>query len=469
MTLATVPRYERDQVSAIGEHAVVVGASMAGLFATRVLADGFERVTVIDRDPLPDEAVSRKGVPQAHHPHALLEAGRATMEDLFPGYGEDLLSAGGLIVDGATDVKFYDEGDFLADGPQRIPQYVATRPLFEHVARRRLADSDGVHLRSGCQCLEYLVDGDATTVEGVVVRDGDSGREEIPADLVVDATGRTSRTPTWLEEHGYTSPPVDEVQIDVIYSTIAIQRPADERRAIFAPASHPRTRGGVALPVEGDRWLVNIHGMHGDHPPADAEGFADFATNLPISDLKQILETNPQVSEEVKCYPFPSNRRHYYEDLDRFPNGLVVLGDAIASFNPIYGQGMSVAALEALVLHHTFASDGRDDLALRFFERAGEVIDIAWMMAVGADFQFTETTGPKPRGTDLFGRYLSRLTRKAHTNGELRDALYRVIMMEQSPTTLLRPRIIANVLKPNCPEFLSDFGFSPKETSKRTS
>lgn len=448
MTLRSVPRYERGNVSGVGEHAVVVGAGMAGLFAARVLVDGFERVTLVERDPLPDEPISRKGVPQAHHAHALLEAGRATMEDLFPGYGEDLLSGGGLLIDGARDVKFYDEGNFLAEGPKRIPQYLATRPLFEYVARRHLSDFDGIGFRSGCRCLDYVHDDTAERIEGVVIQDGDSGDERISADLVVDATGRASRTPNWLGENGYAAPPVDDVQIDVVYRTVVVRRPDDDRRGIFAPASYPRTRGGVALPVEGDRWLVNVHGMHGDHPPADLDGFVDFAASLPISELEQILERHPMVSRTVESYPFPSNRRRYYENLDEFPDGLVVLGDAIASFNPIYGQGMSVAALEALLLHHTLASGGLEGLARRFFQSVAGVIDIAWTMAVGADLQFSETTGPKPRGAGLFARYLSRLTRKAHTDGRLRDALYRVIMMEMPPTALLRPGVVIRVLRP---------------------
>lgn len=448
MTLQAVPRYDPGQVGRVGDHAVVVGAGMAGLFAARVLADGFERVTLVERDPLPDEPVSREGVPQAHHAHALLEAGRATMEDLFPGYGEDLLSGGGLLIDGSRDVKFYDEGDFLADGPKRIPQYLASRPLFEFVARRHLAGFEGVTFRPGCRLVDYVFDKDTETIRGVVVRDGDAGEERVPGDLVVDATGRASRTPNWLADNGYAGPRVADVGIDVLYRTVVVRRPPDDRRGIFAPASYPRTRGGVALPIEGDRWLVNVHGMHGDHPPADFEGFVDFAGTLPIADLRQILDRYQIESTAIESYPFPSNRRRYYETLDDVPTGLVVIGDAIASFNPIYGQGMSVAALEALLLHHALASGDRAELGARFFEAVAPVVDIAWTMAVGADLQFSETSGPEPFGADLFARYLSRLTRKAHTDGRLRDALYRVIMMEEPPTALLRPGVIFRVLRP---------------------
>jgi 2-polyprenyl-6-methoxyphenol hydroxylase-like FAD-dependent oxidoreductase len=448
MTLATVPRYDSNLNTEIGEHAVVVGASMAGLFAARVLNDGFQKVTVIDRDSLPDTPGIRNGVPHARQPHVLLEAGRATLEDLFPGYGEDLISAGGLLVDGASDFKYYDEGDFVADGPTRQLMYFASRPLIELIVRRRVADLDGVHVRSGCQFIDYLVNDVATTVDGVVVRGDDTYQEEIGADLVVDATGRTSRTPKWLETHGYTPPVLDEVHINLAYSSTLIERPPNDRRVLYVPVSPPRTRGGAAFPIEDDRWLVNLHGMHGDHPPTDFDGFSEFAASLPTHELKRLLEDYPQTSSDIKHYPIPSNRRYRYENLDRFPDCLIVIGDAIASFNPIYAQGMSVAALEAVTLHHTLVTGGCEELAPRFFDRAEEVIDIAWIMAVGADFGFSQTTGPKPRGTDLFNRYLSRLTRKAHTDGELRHAFYQAIVMERPPISLLRPSVVWRVFRP---------------------
>lgn len=465
MTLATIDRYERERVSTIGDHAIVIGGSMAGLCAARVLEDGFDTVTIIEKDPLPDAPDPRPGVPQGPQIHALQEAGRATLEDLLPGFGEDVISAGGLMIDAARDIKFYDEGDYLADGSKRSPAYTASRPLFEHVVRWRVIDRPGVRLRSGCQFIDYLVDGDATAVTGIEVRGLDEGIEEIRADLVVDATGRTSRTPAWLEGQGFAPPPVDEVHIDIAYSTVGIERPADDRRAILAPSSPPHSRGGAAFPIEGNRWLVNLHGIHGDHPPTEIGGFGDFAASLPVSELKRLLDSHPRVSDDVAYYPFPSNQRRYYEKLDRIPDGLLVIGDAIASFNPIYGQGMSVAALEALVLHHALARGGWDGLSARYFRRAAEVIDIAWSMAVGADFQFPQTTGPKPRGTDLFGRYLSRLTRKAHADGDLRDALFSVILMERPPTALLRPRVMASVLKPSRPGGSAVAGASTERTA----
>jgi len=446
MTLATIPRYDRSGVGVIGDHAVVVGASMAGLLTARVLADAFATVTVVDRDRLPTEPVARRGVPQSLHPHALLEAGRATIEDLLPGCFEDVISAGGVITDFAGDVRFYSGGGFLAPGPTRLETVSVSRPVFEHVVRQHVSDIDTVDVRSNCHCADYLLDSSGTAVEGVRIRQG-GRRRELRADIVVDATGRASRTPGWLENHGYPSPVVDEVKIDMAYSTTFVRRPPGDRRTYLVPPSSPRTRGGMAAPVEGDRWIVNLQGVHGERPPTDREGFVEYAASLPVPELKQMLEDHSWADTEIEHYPFPSNRRHHYERLGRFPDGLLVVGDAIASFNPVYAQGMSVAALEALILHHSLA-DGLEDLASRFFERTASTVDAAWNLAVGADFEFAQTEGPKPRGTAFFNWYLGRLLRGAHADGVLTDAFVRVLMMERPPSTLLRPGILRRVLTP---------------------
>lgn len=448
MTLATVPRYNPEKVSRIGDHAVVVGASMAGLCTARILADGFEEVSVIDRDPLPDEPVARKGVPQARHFHALLEAARATLEDLFPGFGENMLKAGALLHDGSREVKFYMEGGFLADGPHRLPAYTATRPLYEYVVRRRVNSLNNVQLRPNSHATEYLLNEEGSAVTGVRVQPQDDEPENLTAGLVIDATGRTSRTPDWLEEQGYPSPPVDEVHIDVAYSTTFIDRPEGDRRGVGIIPTPERPRGGVFAPVEDDRWLMTLWGMHGDDPPTDPERFKQFAASLPVPHLEQLLAEHPWRTDEINHYPFPSNLRRRYESLDRFPEGFLVIGDAVASFNPIYGQGMSVAALEALELHHALATDGQENLAARYFDRIADTVDMAWNLAVGSDHQFPQTEGPKPRGSDVLNWYLSRFLQKAQTDPKLSDAFRRVQFMEKPPTTLLYPSLIWRVFKP---------------------
>jgi len=441
MTLDTTIRYDKERVSPSGDRAVVLGASMAGLLAARVLNDAYERVTVVERDALPTGPETRDGVPQGKHVHALLEAGRATISDLFPGYGEDLVEAGALIIDVGDELRHYDQGGYLTSPATRMEMYCASRPLLETVVRQRLTELDGVTIRDGTQFTAYQLDSGEGRVDGVRVR-GDDGLETLESDVVVDATGRPSRTPVWLAENGYGEPPVEQVKIDMVYSTIRVDRPAGDRRMPFVPQSAPRTRGGAAFPVEGGEWVVTLGGMHEADPPDTIEGFLPYAGKLPIEDIKTILATHEGVSDGVERYPFPSNRRVRYEDLDRFPDGLVVLGDAIASFNPIYGQGMSVAAMEALTLHKTLASGGERPLGKRFAEQATDVVDIAWQMAVGSDAAFEQTTGPTPPGASMFDTYLSRLVRQAHTDPHLSEAFYRVVGMEAAPTDLLRPGTI---------------------------
>ncbi|MDS0475021.1 NAD(P)/FAD-dependent oxidoreductase [Natrinema sp. 1APR25-10V2] len=447
MTLETVQPYDPDRLTERRGHTVVVGASVAGLLAARVLSDRFESVTLVEKDPLPDGAVSRPGVPQGNHIHAMQRAGQATLEDLFPGYSEDVADAGGLVLDFASDFEIYQKGGVLAAGPARIPQYNASRPIFEQIIRERVAGLDGVTILDECQFRGFLVDDQASTVEGVLVRTT-RGEREIDAELVVDATGRTSRTPVWLETNGYPAPPLDEVSIDLAYSTVLLERPTDARRAFLVLPDAPRTRGAAVFPIENGRWLLTLAGMHGDHPPTDPEDIAEYAASLPVADVRRLFDEHALISEVGTRYPFPASVRRRYEDLDRFPDGLLVVGDAIASVNPIYGQGMSVAALEAVQLHHTLATADRDELARRFFERAARVVDDAWSLAVGSDFEFPQTTGPKPFGTDLANGYIARLLRRAHTDGRLTDAFVRVVVMENRPTSLFRPRIAWRVLKP---------------------
>lgn len=448
MTLAHVDRYHRTAVPHLGDRAVVLGAGMAGLCAGRVLADAFSEVIIIDRDPLPETPVARDGVPQSSHPHVLLEAGRRTLEDLFPGFGESMLSAGGLMIDAATDLNYYEHGDFLADCPNRLPMYCASRPLFEAVVRRHVVEHENIHLRDSCQFITYQIDNTESTVTGVRIRDNAGDEIELPADLVADATGRTSRTPTWLENHGYNAPPTDEVIVDVTYSSIRITRPPTARYVLFVPPNPPRTRGATTVPIEENQWELIIQGIHGDDTPTDPDDFVAFAETLPVSEIGELVKEQIWTSDEIDYYPFPASIWRHYEHLDRFPDGLVVTGDAIACFNPIYGQGMSVAALDALLLHHALVDGGREELALRFFDRAATVVNEVWKIAVGADFEFPRTTGPKPSGTDLFNRYLSQLTRQAHDDGVLTEALYRVFRLEQPATTLVRPKIMWRVLRP---------------------
>ena len=448
MTLVSTPRFDRSLNVRCAKHAVVIGGSMAGLCAARVLAEAFDRVTVVERDRLPERPAERRGVPQADHFHVLQEAGRSSLEDLFYGFGEELLTAGGLLLDATHNVRFYAQGGFLAGSQQRISAYSATRPLLEFTIRRLLTKVDGVQIRSNCRFTEYRHDDQEGRVTGVDIDPIDGAGETIDAELVVDATGRTSRTPTWLEAHGYSSPEEDEVKINVSYSTVLLDRPENDRRGfiVFPSPAHPRT--GAVFPVEDSQWLMTLVGIHDEVPPTDPKGFDEYAEGLPIPQFSDLLANHTKTSEGIAHYPFPANIRRRYEGLQRFPRNLVVVGDAIASFNPIYGQGMSVAALEAVQLYHTLATEGLQRVGPRFFTRITQIVDSAWDLAISADHQFPQTVGPKPRGTDIVNKYVARLQRKAQTDSKVFDVFMQVQGMEVPPSALMHPRVLWRVLKP---------------------
>jgi 2-polyprenyl-6-methoxyphenol hydroxylase-like FAD-dependent oxidoreductase len=446
MTLSGMAQYDESHAESIGDRAIVVGGSMAGLCAARVLQDAVDQVVVLERDDLPDGAVSRGGAPQTTQPHAMLEAGRVTLEDLFPGFGDDVLAAGGLELNMTRDIAWYDRGGVVAEAPTPLSALYASRPLFEHVVRERVRDSSGIRLRDGCHFIDYRHDPAADRVTGIRFRDESGAETTLDAALTVDATGRTSRTPAWLERHGYPAPDIDRVTVDVTYSTVRIARPPEVQRGVLiAPEPH-RPRGAAMLPVEGDRWEVLLQGLHGERAPIDREAFIGWADGLPLDDIATELREREWASE-ITRYPFPASVRRHYHALSRFPDGLVVTGDAIASFNPVYGQGMSVAALDALALHHELPA-GIDGLGPRVFDRVDDVVHEAWRTAVGNDFIFERTTGPKPFATDLLNGYAGRLVTGAHDDGALTEAFLRVFRLERPARSLLHPQVLWRVFRP---------------------
>lgn len=449
MTLAAVPRYEPDRVTRTAGRAIVTGGSISGLVTARVLADRFDEVILCERDRLPDRPVARRSVPQARAPHVLWEAGRQTLDDLFSGFTEAVLNEGGSLIDAQRDLNVFFDGDFLAGGASDQQSLTASRALFEQVLRRLLGAYPNVTIHDNCHVRAYRWAGTPPNVTGVEVQWIDENTtEELQSDLVVDCTGRTSRTPRQLEAHGYRSPKTERVTIDLAYGIVELERPATDQRAFVQTPHPPLGRGCVILPIENERSLVAMAGVHGDHPPLETDAFLHFAESLPFPEPHELLRQRTWLEEDVYRHPFPANRRQRYEKLERFPDGLLVVGDAIASVNPVYGQGMSVAVLQAAVLHRLLGDHDDASLARDFFRESTGVVDPAWRLSITADFKFPETAGTKPWGTALLNRYLDRVVRKAQTDGSIHRAFNRVVMMRDPPKRLFRPRVMWRVLKP---------------------
>jgi 2-polyprenyl-6-methoxyphenol hydroxylase-like FAD-dependent oxidoreductase len=436
----------------IGKHAIVLGASMAGLATARVLADAYERVTVLERDTLPAIAAHRKGVPQSHHAHGLLAAGRVALEELFPGLTDELVARGALSGDLQAGTRWHNQGLRLCPGPSDLLGIAVSRPLLEGCVRERVRALPNLRVVDRCDAAGLVGTPDRRRVRGVrVLRRGDgSAGEVLEADLVVDATGRGSRSPVWLEELGYPRPAQDEVRVGVAYASRVYQRRPDHLdgdRAVVVAATVDRPRGGAMLAMEDDRWMVTLNGYLGQRPPADPDGFVAFAAGLPAPDIFEVISDAEPLSEVLPAR-YPASVRRCYERLGRFPDGYLVTGDAVCAFNPVYGQGMSVAALEALALRECLRASPTG-LARRFFAEVAGIVDIPWGIAVGADLRFPGIQDARTAKVRLVNAYLTRFHLAAASDPVLGRAFLRVVNLMERPEGLLRPTIALRVLRGN--------------------
>jgi 2-polyprenyl-6-methoxyphenol hydroxylase-like FAD-dependent oxidoreductase len=434
----------------IGDRAVVLGAGMAGLLAARVLAEGYGQVTVIDRDELPDTAMHRRGVPHGRHLHALAARGQQALEELFPELTAELVAHGAPVGNLLTDARLYLSGHRLRQAPAGLVLLCASRPFLERHLRARLRALPNVVFLDRCDVVALATTPDGGRVTGArVLRRADGSAEELlAADLVVDATGRGSRTPAWLDALGYPRPERDQVRIGLGYATRIYRLPRaalDGDLAVLQAATpqHPRT--GALQALEGDRWMLTLAGILGDHPPTDPGGFLAFARSLRFPDIYEAVRDAEPLDDPVG-FRFPASARHRYELLDRFPDGLLVLGDAVASFNPIYGQGMSVAALEALSLRRHLQR-GIEPQPRRWFRDLARVVDVPWDMAAGGDLVFPDVQGRRTAKVRLVSAYLARLHAAAAHDARLAIAFIRVAGLVAPPQSLLRPGIVLRVLR----------------------
>jgi 2-polyprenyl-6-methoxyphenol hydroxylase-like FAD-dependent oxidoreductase len=436
----------------IGDRAVVLGASMAGLLAARVLADAYAQVTVIDRDQLPNTSTNRRGVPHGRHAHALLARGQQALEQLFPGLTAELIAHGAAAGDVLGNGRWFLGGHRLRQARTGLVALCTSRPFLEGHVRARVRALPNLTILDRCQVIDLATTADGRRVTGVRAlrrADGNAVAEQLlGADLVVDATGRGSRTPTWLEALGYPRPPTAQVRIGLGYATRTYRLPPDALGGdlgVLHGTTPEQPRGGALLLLEGGRWMVTLAGILGDYPPTDPDGFLAFARSLRFPDIYQTIRDATPLDNPVG-FRFPASVRHRYERLRRFPDGLLVLGDAVCSFNPIYGQGMSVAAVEPLVLRRHLRR-GALPRPRRFFGDLARVVDVPWDIAVGGDLVFPGVQGRRTLKVRLVNAYLARLHTAAAHDASLAGAFLRVAGLVARPESLLRPGIILRVLR----------------------
>ena len=427
---------------------MVIGASIAGLLAARVLSDAFEHVTVVDRDVLPEGlAEHRRAVPQGRHAHGLQFGGQEALEHLLPGIRAEALACGAPLLRDAREMRLCLGGHQLPRVAVGSHAAVTSRPLLEGLVRRRVRCLPNVVVHDRRSVLGLLSNGDRVT--GIRTRDRAGGAEEtLDGDLVVAATGRGGRVPAWLASMGFGRPHEERVEVDILYASRHLRLRAGvfgtDKLVVNGSRAH-RPRGMSLVVEEGNRWNLMLYGYGAaHHPPADIAGFSAFVRSVADPDVFAAID-QAEPLDEIVTHAFPANVRRRYERMHRFPEGLLVMGDAVCSFNPIYGQGMSVAALQARALQHCLR-DGERSLARRYFKTSSVPVEHAWKLATGADLAIPAVEARAALSERIVNRYIERLLAVASHDASVAGAFVQVTGMLAPPTRLLRPSIAVRVL-----------------------
>lgn len=438
----------------LGDTAVVLGASIAGLMAARVLSDFYTTVTLVERDVPPKQPEPRRGVPQGASPHIPQVRATRTMDELFPGLLDELVAGGARVwKDGDLSRIWMSYGghQFLRSGsipdPESVIKYYVNRPFLEWTMCRRVRALPNVEFLGGHDAVGLASTPARNRVTGVTVAQRDSGTEKtLTADLVVDATGRGSRTPLFLVDLGYRRPHDDALMVRATYASMQLRVPREALHEFMAVggALPSRPMGFAMFAGENDTYMLGIQMVAGRQPPADRDSLlARLADAAPAHVVEAARRGEPL--GPVRHHHFPANRWRRYDKLGRTPDGLVVIGDAMCSFNPIYGQGMSLAAIEAVILRDCLKHGDRD-LPRRYFRAAAKEIRTAWQTAVGADLTLPQINGRRPLSMRISNAYLRRVLAAAETDPVVVQQFMRMIGMVDPPSSLVRPSMLLRVL-----------------------
>jgi 2-polyprenyl-6-methoxyphenol hydroxylase-like FAD-dependent oxidoreductase len=422
--------------------AVVMGGGLAGLAAARVLSDHYSTVLVLEQDRVENVAEYRRGVPQSRHAQGLLASGAKGLEQLFPGLLDELLGVGAVKCCMTREAHWCHAAAEHFRFDSRVEGVLVSRPLLEGLVRKRVRALSNVNLKEGSRVKRLVVSPDNSGVTGVEVQDGDA----MPADLTVDATGRGSCSPQWLQSMGYGAPEQETITVNLGYVTRHFHRLPHHLNGallVMIQAAPENGRGGVLLAQEGELWVVTLN-SYGEQPPTDLPAFIEFAKGLRAPYIYDVVSQAEPV-DAPRSARFPASVRWRYERMRRFPKGYVIIGDALVSSNPAYALGMSLSILEAIELDAALRHGSRN-LAHRFLMQVAKVIDFPWSLIAGRDPKMPGAIGRKPPMADFLQWYVDQLHMSARTDPRMVLAFQRVQNLVAPAQSLFSPRIAARVM-----------------------
>jgi 2-polyprenyl-6-methoxyphenol hydroxylase-like FAD-dependent oxidoreductase len=426
--------------------AIVIGGSIGGLLAGVALAGSFQEVLILEKAELPDEPVPRPSVPQGQHAHGLLAGGLEALEALLPGLFAELERAGCPSGDNLRDAAWIFAGRRLAVGDGGVRGMTLARPLLENAVRIRAMQLPNLRLRTGCRATGLLRQNGRIT--GLRVRHGSAAEEDLHADLVVDASGRGSKLPEWLEAIGVAPPRVEEVALETRYTSRIYSRDVRDLGgaiALVIVADPTCRRGGIALALDERRWMVSQYTIgEQERPPSDHAGYLAFAGRLASPELAEILSRAEPLGDAATLR-FPGSIRRRYAAKRDLPEGLIVCADALSSFNPTFGQGITVAAKQALLLRELRAAGPARRFERQFQRRAERIVDVAWNVAAGQSFQYPGVAGRPTRKMRLANAYLPRVVARAHEDPWVATRFMKTLHFLAAPESLFAPRVLLRV------------------------
>lgn len=432
------------------DQAVIIGGSFAGLWTARILADHFKQVTILERDILPEEPKSRPGVPQDQHVHVLLQRGADIMGQLFPNIEEELLAAGAKRIDLTMDSVAYMRGQWLPQFQSGHFTYASSRILLESVLRRRVKAIPNVTIQNGARVERLLAENGR--ISGVALHSKDGvGETAVYADLIVDASGRRSKTPDWLVELGYEKPKETVIDAQVGYAGRRYKKPADSDvnwDIMFIGADKGyQDRGGLIYTEENDVWMVMLAGVLADYPPTDEAGYLAYAKDV-HPDFYAVIQSGEPISNIIG-YRKMENRMRHFEKLTRWPDRFVVLGDAVCGFNPVYGQGMSVSAMAAEALGNQLAktNGNLDGMAWQYQKKYNKLVGPAWLMATSADLEWLVDDQEASLIERIASWYFPQMFEALPIDHAVYEAFIEVQNLTATPAILFSPKIMWRVFK----------------------